>query len=306
MSQLVTDHRKGYLFAFAAALLWGSTATATKMLLADLDEWAIVFYMNVFATAGVLAVAGAIPGKFALIRSVSRRDLFALARLGTVGVFLYSLCLIGALARLPAQEAFTLNYLWPLMAILFAVPILGDSFRARTLAGAVVAFLGVAVVILRGEFSELSFTSLSGATLAIAGAVFYGIFSVFGKKRSDDPIVAMFYCYLIASVFSGVLLLGTSGIPPLRLAQVAGFVWLGSIVSGIGFIFWFLSLKYGDIAKVSAAAFLTPFFSLAYAAVFLGEQMLSSSLLGLALIIGGIMIIPKNVKSDRFPQSTNA
>ena len=61
-------------------------------------------------------------------------------------------------------------------------------------------------------------------------------------------------------------------------------------MNGISYIFWFKALEYGDTSVVSHALYLTPFLSLVYIALFLGEQILISSIVGLVIIVSGIVL----------------
>jgi drug/metabolite transporter (DMT)-like permease len=75
-----------------------------------------------------------------------------------------------------------------------------------------------------------------------------------------------------------------------RLSSFCYYGILGLCVNALGYTLWFLALKYGDTAKISSIVFLTPFFSLIFIYLLLGEPILFSSLLGLSLIISGIVM----------------
>ena len=74
------------------------------------------------------------------------------------------------------------------------------------------------------------------------------------------------------------------------MRELLGLVWLGAFTSGFAFVFWFLALKYGDTAKMSNIILLTPFISLVYIYFLVGEKILPSSMVGLAVIVLGILI----------------
>ena len=60
---------------------------------------------------------------------------------------------------------------------------------------------------------------------------------------------------------------------------------------------WALALESGKTAKVSNLAYITPFLSLVWAAVFLKEQVRLSSVLGLVVIVLGILVQLKDRES---------
>ena len=76
------------------------------------------------------------------------------------------------------------------------------------------------------------------------------------------------------------------------------WLWLllnGFIVNGVSYIFWFKALENGDTSVISNALYLTPFLSLVSIALFLGEQILLSSIVGLVIIVVGIVLQSVNL-----------
>ncbi|MBI2063976.1 MAG: DMT family transporter, partial [Candidatus Yanofskybacteria bacterium] len=278
-----------YIFVLLASLLWGSTAAVAKLLLADLTSLQVLFFNILFAFLGLLAVV-LFQKKTVVIRDYTKKDYLTFARMGLLGIFLYTFFLLGALERLLAQEAFIINYLWPIMAVLFAILILKEKATPRKVLGIVCSFAGVALVVAKGDLSVLQFGNVIGVLFAVAGAVAYGLFSVLGKKQNHERYTSMMFYYLFALLYVFVTVILFSEIPQLSFYQFAGLFWLGVFTSGIAFVFWFLALKYGDTVKMSNIILLTPFISLVYIFFLVGEKILWSSIIGLAVIVMGIII----------------
>ena len=278
-----------YVFVLSASVLWGSTAAVAKLLLANLTGLQVLFFNILFAFLGLLAVV-LFQKKTAIIRSYTKSDYLTFAWMGLLGIFLYTFFLFGALERLSAQEAFIINYLWPVMAVLFAVVILKEKATPRKALGIVCSFVGVAIVVTKGDFSVLQFGNAIGVLFAVAGAVAGGLFWVLGKKHNHEGFTSMMFYYLFSLfyVFAAVMLF--SEIPRLSFEQLAGLLWLGVFTSGLAYVFWFLALKYGDMAKMSSMILLTPFISLVYIYFLVGEKILWLSIIGLAVIVMGIII----------------
>lgn len=279
-----------YIYVLLAALFWGSTAAVGKLLLTGLSNFQLLFLANFFAFIGLFIIV-TIQGKLKVIKSYQKKDYLSFAWLGFLGVFLYYFFIFGALELLPAQEAFIINYLWPIMVMVFAVLILKEKVTWLKIIGLVSSFMGVVIVATKGNFSSFNFDSSLGIFLAIAGAVSYGLFSVLGKKQHQDQFISTMFYYFFASLYSLVAVLLFSDIPQISsLNQLLGLLWLGIFTNGLAFVFWFLALKHGDIAKMSNIIFLTPFISLVYIYFLLGEQILLSSIIGLVIIVAGILI----------------
>jgi len=279
---------RGYLYALLTSVLWASTAAVCKIVLTNLDSFQVLFYSTLFASLTLLAVA-AVQGKLGLLKFYRLRDYATFALMGFLGVFFYMVCLQAALTRMPAQEAFIVNYTWPIMTVVFAWLILKEKLGARLIAGLFLSFVGVVIVATKGDFTALHF-SVSGVLWATAGAITYGLFSVLGKRQNYDKIVSTACFFVFGFLFSAAATLMFSRVPALSGGQVTGLLWLGVFPNGIGFIFWLLALKDGNTAKIANLMFLTPFLSLVYIYFLLGERILPSSIVGLVFIVAGAAV----------------
>ncbi len=278
-----------YIFVISAALLWGSVPVIVKLLLKNLDSLQVLFFNNFFAFLG-LFIAVLISGQTATIRDYKKQDYRTFASIGFLGTFLYTIFLISALKILPAQEAFLINYLWPVMAVIFAAFILKEKINSRKSAGLLCSFIGVAIVVTQGNFLVLHFNSAEGLFFAVAGAVVFGLFSVLGKRYKYEQFTGMMFYYLFGTLYSLLTVLLFSKLSFLSWPQLFWLIWLGAFTSGLAFVFWFLALEHGDTVKMSNMILLTPFISLVYVHFLVGEKILVSSIVGLVVIVVGIVI----------------
>jgi drug/metabolite transporter (DMT)-like permease len=106
----------------------------------------------------------------------------------------------------------------------------------------------------------------------------------------------MLFYFTFASIFSMLAIFLFSSFPAVSMKEFYCIFWLGAIAHGLGFVTWFLALKYGDTAKVSNIAFLTPFLSLIFIYLIIGEKIYFTSILGLFFIITGLIIQQVNFK----------
>ena len=278
-----------YILVLFTAMFWGSLAAVGKLLTAGLDNFQILFFTNAVSFLTLFAIV-VLQNKTDIIKKYQKKDYFAFAGLGFLGSFLYAFFFYTALRFLPAQEAFIINYLWPVMVIIFAALVLGERITFRKIAGIVFSFIGVALVISKGNLLNLHFDSARGIFFALAAAVSYSLFSVFGKKQNHDKLTSATVISFFGFVCSAVALFAFSKITALSPGQFLGVFWIGAFANGIAFLFWFLALKYGDTAKVSNMILLTPYISLVYIYFLIGEKIIISSIVGLAVIVFGILI----------------
>lgn len=278
-----------YLYVSLAILLWGSTASVSKLILHDISSIQLIFYSFPFSILGLFSVL-LFQGKIKELVKYRGHDFLKLAGMGFLGCFLYYIFLFGAIERTSAQEAFIVNYLWPIMVVLFGVLILKEKFSWKTACSVALSFLGVALVVSKGQALDLSEINGTAVGMAAAGAVVYGLFSVLGKKLHYEVYSSMFYYYLFGFIYIAVGLFLFSNLPELGVSQLLGLAWIGVFTNGLAFVFWFKALELGDTVRMSNCVFLTPFVSLCFIALLTGETILPSSVFGLTLIVAGVLV----------------
>ena len=293
--------KKTYLLAGISILSWSTLATVSKLLLGSLNEYQVLCVSALFAGLALLVVNG-ITGRLAQLARWPLKDWLRSIGVGLLGNFFYYICYYAGAALLPASQAFTINYLWPMMSVVFACILLGEKLTARKGIAIFLSFLGVFTVAGEGLLKFHSQT-LTGVALCVGGAVFYGAFAALNKKYSYDKMLAMMLAFFASGILSFfVTLLGENGQPvrwELDLLQLLGLAWIGVITMAVANTGWALALDRGDTAKVSNLAYLTPFLSLVWTSCFLpGDPFNIWALAGLCVIVLGIFIQLKDKAVD--------
>ena len=250
---------------------------------------AIIFYNSLAASLFLLAVV-VFTHRLHLFRSLKLPQLLQLSGLGLLGMFAVCVCLYYGLAHLKAQQAYIINYLWPILIVLFSWLILGQAMTLRKCTALLLSFFGVAIVATEGSLTGLGQADLGGVAACIAAACSYALFSVLNLRITCDKFVAMLIYYLATSAASLLCLLVQGPLPTLTLAQCSGILWLGVLSNGLAYTTWALAMDRGDTAKLSNLAYLTPFLSLVYIFFLLHEPIGASSYLGLLFILSGVLL----------------
>ena len=281
--------KKEYIYAGCSIFVWSTIATATKLLLANLNSMQITLVSSLFAALLLLIVTVA-NGKIREVRSYKAIDFLQLFVFGAIGIFAYHLFLYIGIDKMEASQAFIINYLWPIMTVIFACIILKEKMTSRKGIAIILSFVGVIVVTANGNLLSIERETLIGALYCVAAAVSYGLFSVLNKRKSYDSSVSMmFYCtasFIICLVYT-IIKKDFFTISP---SELAGMFWNGGVTIGVGYTTWALALKVGDTAKVSNLAYITPFLSLIWTTLVLREAFAPWSLAGLGIIVLGIFI----------------
>ena len=290
--------RKSYLYASITVLIWATLATVVKIILYDIPNFEALTISSVFAFVFLL-IMNIINGSFKELKHYRLKDYLMMSGLGFLGLFLYSALYYYGISALSSQEACILNYLWPLMIVVFACILLKEKLTARKLIAMGMSFAGIVVLTVGTGGAASSGNRLWGIVACVTAAVCYGLFSVLNKKHSLNQNITMMWIWLTVSVCSLVFGLIFEKWQPIVGIQWLGLGWLGVVVNAVAYLLWAIALKNAeDSAKVANLAYLVPFLSIVLSSVVLKEQITVNMVIAVVLIVGGILL-----QSIRFRRS---
>ena len=70
-----------------------------------------------------------------------------------------------------ASQAFIINYLWPIMTVIFACIILKEKITFRKMLAIILSFAGVIIVTSNGDLLNIGKDTLAGALCCIVAAI---------------------------------------------------------------------------------------------------------------------------------------
>ena len=244
----------------------------------------------------MLLIINIINGAIKEMKRYRLKDYLKMSGLGFLGLFMYSALYYYGIAVLSSQEACILNYLWPMMIVIFACLLLRERLTVKKAIAMVMSFAGIVVLTL-GSGGGSSGNRLFGIIACVAAAVCYGLFSVLNKKHSLNQSVTMMWIWLTVAVCSAVSGLIIEAWQPITGWQWAGVAWLGIVVNAVAYLLWALALKGArDSAKIANLAYLVPFLSIVLSALILKEQIACTAAIALVLIIGSILLQSIQIK----------
>ena len=285
----MTNEKKALLFGLSAVLLWSTVATAFKLALRVLTPIELLLYSGSFSTLllGAILVKQRKLGK---VLQCGRREYLLSVVLGLLSPFLYYLILFKAYDLLPAQQAQPINYTWAITLSLLAVPLLKQKIGWQQWLALFVSYCGVVVISTEGRPFSLEFTDPFGVFLALFSTIIWALYWIFNTRDSRDPVVGLFINFLFSFPFVlGFYLLTAE----LRMPPLAGFLaaaYVGTFEMGACFVLWLMAMKLTDnTARISNLIFLSPFLSLIFIHVLVGEEILPATFVGLVLIVAGLL-----------------
>jgi len=284
------NEKKALLLGGSAVLLWSTVATAFKLTLEEFTPIQMLTVAILVSTL-ILACICVIQQKSKQILSTFKSQPLYYLALGLLNPLAYYLILFKAYDLLPASQAQPLNYSWAITLTLMASLFLGQRIKRQDWIACILGYLGVLIIATKGDLFALEFDSPWGVTLALLSTLLWASYCVLNTKNKADPVVGVFLGFIIALPFSIAIALyeGATWNQSMQGWMAASYV--GLFEMGITFVLWLSALKATDnTARISNLIFISPFISLLLLAYIIGETIHLSTLAGLALIVGGLMI----------------
>lgn len=252
----MTPRRRATLAGFAAVLLWSSLAVLTTAT-GSIPPFQLLAMG--FGTAGVAGVALLLrpggPGLAAL------KQPWAAGLLCIGALFGYHALYFLAVKRAPAVEANLLNYLWPLLIVVFAALSGGTQVRVRQWLGTALGLAAAVLLVTRGRSLHVDPAHVPGYAAALGAAVIWALYSVLNRRFAAVPSTAMAGACLAVGLLGGAahLAFETTVAPTPQQWLVIALLGLGP--TGIAFWLWDIGTKRGDIAVLGTLSYAAPLLS---------------------------------------------
>lgn len=244
----------------ATAILMWSTLAAFTTLVATVPPFQLV--------ACSFALATAIGGAWTLARGgnplAHLRQPVSAWMIGVGGLFGYHFLYFVALKLAPPVEANLINYLWPLLIVLFSALLPGERLHARHIAGAAAGLAGTVLLVSRGGGVSGAAEHLPGYLAALGCALTWSSYSVLRRRSGDVPTDAVSGFCLATAVLSLLChLTMEETVWPADAAGWIGLIGLGAGPVGAAFFVWDIGVQRGDIRALGTLAYATPLLSTA-------------------------------------------
>lgn len=276
----------GYLFAVAAAVLWGISGVVAKFLFhTGVSPFELIKLRVTIAAVGLsvwLSIRN--PDLF----KIALRDIVYFALLGMIGMAGVQFTYLYAISKIHVAVAILLQYMAPPMIAMYAVLILKEKLTPRILLALVGALVGCYLVVGAFNFSLLSLNAagiLSGLLSAVAFAG-YSIGGEYGMRRYA-PWTVLCYALGFAALLWNLLIPDlTAYTNPYGWQRWTAIGYIGIMGTLVPFGLYLEAVMRIRSTRASITATLEPVTAGVVAFVFIGEQMSWIQLLG-----GGIILL---------------
>ncbi|WP_372964396.1 DMT family transporter [Marinobacter sp.] len=291
------NQKQAMVYGLATVLLWSTVATAFKLALLELAPVQLLL-VACASSVVVMATSLVIMGRWQQVFQLSKRQYLQSVGMGLINPCLYYFLLFGAFDRLPAQEAQPLNYTWALVLAYLSVPFLGQKLRRIDILAGLVCYAGVVVIATRGAVTSLNFSDPLGVSLALGSTVVWASYWIIATRDTRDPVVGLFLNFLFGLPLIALACWYSVGLDFSVSGSLAAACYIGVFEMGIAFVLWSQAMKKAEnTSKISNLIFISPFLSLVFIYVILGEVILPSTYVGLVLILAGLWLQQKKVQT---------
>ncbi|PKP02327.1 MAG: EamA family transporter [Bacteroidetes bacterium HGW-Bacteroidetes-9] len=281
---------KSIILALLAVLCWSTIGSAFKLTLNYLNFTQVLLF-STFVAVLFLGTVLMIKGKLKKVLNTPLRSIGSSAIMGLLNPFAYYLILLKAYSILQAQEAVALNYIWPMILVVLSAIFLKHRISWLNIFFLLISFSGTIVIATKGNLLSLEFSNPTGIALALSSAFFWAAYWLLNMKDHRETEEKLFVNFGFGFVYILVYSILTNNLIIPGPEASFGVIYIGLFEMGITFILWLNALKYAaNTAKVSNLVYLSPFLSLMFVSIAVGEKILLSTIVGLLLIIGGILL----------------
>ena len=296
-----------HVVAFVVVVIWGSTFVFTKLLLLAGLTAAQIFTLR-FLIAYVLLLAFELMTRRVRVFANSWRDELMMLGLGVTGGSVYFLTENSALNYTTTTNTSLIVCSCPLVAALLIGFFYKSERMSRTqLLGALMAVMGVAVVVMNGRF--VLHLSPVGDVLALTANFCWAIYSLLMVpvgRRYDSMFITrkVFFYGLVTMVPYYVLqpdetmLFLSPSTFSFSPSVIFNLLYLGCIASMACFLTWTWVMKQLGAVVATNYVYINPLTTIVFAWWILSEQITVWFLLGALLIIVGMYLADKKKFSE--------
>ena len=287
-----------HFVALFVVLIWGTTIVSSKVLLnSGLLPADIFFVRFVIAYCCMLGISH----KRLFANSIA--DELTLVGLGMMGGSIYFLVENMALLHSTASNVSILVSTTPLVtAMLLAIFYKSERLGIRQIIGSVLAFIGVVLVVLNGQF-VLHLNPL-GDALAMGASLTWGFYSLFMRRimgrYSADFITRKVFFYGLVTIlpyFALVHPLDIDLIASGNMTVWGNLLFLGFVASTGGYLLWNWVMRQLGAVKSTNYIYLQPLVSMMAGAMILGERITFLAIAGAVILITGMILAVRKKRS---------
>lgn len=291
--------RLGYLMVITGAVLFGINGGVSRVAIAADIGVETFTTLRITGAAVVFAVA-ALALRPSVLRPPRGSSLLLIVALGLVGVAGLQLTYNIAITRLPLGIALLLEYLAPVLIVLWVRFVRHERVHPRMWIAVALALGGLAAV---GQVWDGVTLDALGVAMGLAAAVCFATYFLLGEHQTDnaDPLHVIVWAFVVAALVMNVIqpvwttpsLTGTTsmlgrldGFSVAPWLAVSAIVVLGTVAP---FFLMLLALRHLPATVVTVVAMLEPVIATVLGWGWFAESLTLVQVVGVLAVLAGIV-----------------
>jgi len=279
-----------YFWSLLTCFLWATSYIAIRL---GLDEFPPLTLTGLRYVIAVLVLLPAIASSKELrqeARNAAVWPILVYGLLQTAGAFGF---LTASIMLIAPGRASIINNTHPFYTLILAGILLHERITHRKILSLALGFAGALFVLLPRLGGAT--TNASGNLLSLIAAFCFSMANTYGRKISRDYDTRVLTAGQMLA--GGLVLLVLAVVfehPDFRHVSVQGWIavlYLAVFGSLLPYLIWTHLLKYHEASRLSLFVFSIPVLASVLSFVIFGERFSSSTLIGLGLIAGGLLLI---------------
>jgi len=282
-----------YFKLLGAAIFWGGTFIAGRIVSREMDPYSAAFIRFLIASVFLLA---AIRIRQGYLPTLKKKQIIPVVLLGMTGIFAYNILFFKGLHTVHAGRASLIIALNPIFISLSSSIFFKERLTIFRGAGILISFLGAAIVITYGNVGNIINMPISSGDFFIFGCVVsWTAYSLIGKvvMTGLSPLVSVGYsstigalALLIPATLNGVF----SQMPVISLIEWSSLFYLGFFGTVLGFFWYYDAISRIGPMKASVFINFVPVSAILLAFLILDEPVTWSLISGALLVISGVLL----------------
>lgn len=276
--------RKVALYIILTGFIFGTMEVALKIGGASLNPLQMTFLRFLIGGLVLLPFAAAETKRTGY--RLNGADLRWLFRLGTVGIPVSMLAFQLGVMRCNASTAAVLICLNPMFTMLIAHVFTDDKMSRTKWAALAVSMVGAALLLRPWDVQEGN--TVAGLALMLFAAITFAVYSVMGKRSIAriGTFMQTSVSFILGSLLLLVIMLVTGQPVVAGISGNLGIIaYCGVIVTGIGYMFYFLAIRHSNASTGAIAFFIKPVIAPVLAVLILHEQIYWNTVVGIILLV---------------------
>ncbi|MEG0292560.1 MAG: DMT family transporter [Anaerovoracaceae bacterium] len=266
------------------AFLFGTMEVALKIGGSDLDPFQLTFLR--FLIGGIVILPLAIKELRDNKIKLTINQFFYLTMVGIVCIPISMLLFQLGILNCNAATASVLISINPLFTMIFAHYFANE--RMTKVKGLAIIFGLIGTIFMIKPWNLQEGNSVLGIILMLLASLTFGIYTVMGKKSTKEiGIMAQTSISFIMGAVVLLIIIVAMGKPVFEgvgdhLVLVS---YVGIFVTGLGYLSYFVAIKYSDATTGSIAFFIKPAIAPFMAVIFLGEHIMWNTYVGIGFVL---------------------